>query len=80
MNPYAVAVATQILYAGDTRLDGAAAYLAGVLAHAGLPFDYVASDAPLRLSLKEAEPRLYILSDYPVKNLTDADFRRIVDA
>jgi hypothetical protein len=69
---------TRILYAGDTRLDGAAAYLAGVLTHAGLPFDYVASDAPLRLALGAAEPRLYILSDYPVKNLTDADFRRIV--
>jgi len=69
---------TRILYAGDTHLHGAAAYLAGVLTHAGLPFDYVASDAPLRPSLAKAEPRLYIISDYPVKNLTDADFRRIV--
>jgi len=68
----------RILYAGDTHLDGAAAYLAGVLTHAGLPFDYVASDAPLPPSQEKAEPRLYILSDYPVKNLTDADFRRIV--
>jgi phosphoglycolate phosphatase-like HAD superfamily hydrolase len=42
---------TRILYAGDTRLDGAAAYLAGVLTHAGLLFDYVASDEPLRPSL-----------------------------
>jgi hypothetical protein len=69
---------TRILYAGDTHLHGAAAYLAGVLTHAGLPFDYVSSDAPLRPSLEKAEPRLYIISDYPVKNLTDADFQRIV--
>jgi hypothetical protein len=68
----------RILYAGDTQLRGAAAYLAGVLTHAGLPFDYVASDAPLRTSLMKAGPRLYIISDYPVKNLAEADFRRIV--
>ena len=69
---------TRILYAGDTHLAGAAAYLAGVLTHAGLAFNYVPSAAPLRPSLEKAEPSLYVISDYPVKNLTDADFRRIV--
>jgi hypothetical protein len=68
----------RILYAGDSHLGGAAAYLAGVLTHAGLPFDYVASDAPLGALPERSEPRLYILSDYPVKNLTDNDLRRIV--
>lgn len=68
----------RILYAGDSHLAGAAAYLAGVLTHAGLPFDYVSGDAPLGLSSDGAGPRSYVFSDYPVKNLTDADFRRIV--
>mgnify|MGYP001814249796 FL=1 len=68
----------RILYAGDSDLGGAAAYLAGVLTHAGLPFDYVSSDAPLGLSPETAERRSYIISDYPAKNLTDADFRCIV--
>ena len=68
----------RILYAGDTDLGSAAAYLAGVLSHAGLPFDYVPSDAPLELSSERGEPGSYVLSDYPVKNLTGADFRRIV--
>ena len=68
-----------ILYAGDSHLGSAAAYLAGVLTHAGLPFDYVTSDASLRPTLETAEPRLYILSDYPARNLTDADFGRIID-
>ena len=68
-----------ILYAGDSHLRSAAAYLAGVLTHAGLPFDYVPSDAPLRPSLEGRRPRLYVLSDYPAKNLTDADFGRIID-
>ncbi len=69
----------RILYAGDTDLGSAAAYLAGVLTHAGCPFDYVASDVPLGPTLARVEPRLYVLSDYPVKNLSEGDFRRIID-
>jgi hypothetical protein len=69
----------RILYAGDTRLGSAAAYLAGVLTHAGLPFDYVPSDAPLGRSSDRPGPRSYIISDYPVKNWTDADFRCVID-
>lgn len=68
----------RILYAGDTHLGGAGAYLAGVLTHAGLPFDYVPSDAPLGPASEGARPRSYVISDYPVKNWTDADFRRVV--
>ena len=68
----------RILYAGDSDLRGPAAYLAGVLTHAGLPFDYVPSDTPLQLSMDGAAPSLYILSDYPARNLTDADFQRIL--
>ncbi len=67
-----------ILYAGDSNLGGAAAYLAGVLTHAGLPFDYVSSDTPLAPTLETCEPRLYIFSDYPAANLTDAEFQRII--
>ena len=33
-----------ILYLGDTALDRQASYLAGVLTHYGLDFDYVGSD------------------------------------
>lgn len=69
---------TRILYAGDSDLRGPAAYLAGVLTHAGLRFDYVPSDAPLGTSTEGAAPSLYILSDYPARNLTDADFPRIL--
>ena len=68
----------RIVYAGDADLVSDAGYLAGVLTHAGLPFDYVPSDTPLRLPAEGPEPRSYVLSDYPVKNLTAADFGRIV--
>lgn len=54
-----------ILYLGDTSLDTAAAYLAGVLHHFGWSFDYVASDEPATSELFEAPRSLYILSDYP---------------
>ena len=67
----------RILYAGDTSLGGAAAYLAGVLTHAGLAFDYVSSDEPLAPHLGCAETTLYIISDYPVKGFTPDDFRRV---
>ncbi len=70
----------RILYAGDTHLGEAAAYLAGVLTHAGLHFDYVASDAPLpsRPDLDGAGPALYILSDYPGRNLSEIDAQGVV--
>lgn len=74
-----MAMNDRILYLGDTHLGSAAAYLAGVLTHAGLPFDYVASDVPLGPSLERVEPRLYVISDYPVKHWSKGDFRRIID-
>lgn len=56
-----------ILYLGDTSLETAAAYLAGVMTHAGLKFDHVAGDAPLAADAV-AQPRpLYILSDFPAR-------------
>lgn len=58
-----------ILYLGDTRLDAAAAYLAGVLHHAGLAFDYVPSDASARDQLAAGPRRLIILSDYLASSL-----------
>jgi putative glutamine amidotransferase len=72
--------AKRILYAGDTSLGGAAAYLAGILTRAGLAFDYVADDEPLSSHLAESEPSLYIISDYPVKNIAPADFATLVAA
>ncbi len=68
-----------ILYAGDTSLTTAAAYLAGVLTHAKLSFDYLASDQPIAPGL--TAPRdLYIISDYPVKNWTPQDFQAVAVA
>lgn len=54
-----------ILYCGDTELTSAAAYLAGVMMHAGMAFDYVPSHVPLDAALLEVPRSLIILSDYP---------------
>lgn len=67
-----------ILYAGDTTLTTAASYLAGVLTHAGLAFDYLPSDQPIAPALSGASRSLYIISDYPVNNWSAADFEAVL--
>ncbi|MFN3166689.1 MAG: glutamine amidotransferase [Phycisphaeraceae bacterium] len=58
-----------ILYLGDTLLHEAASYLAGVMHHAGLSFDYVQSDRSALDALKAGPRELIILSDYPAHAL-----------
>jgi len=54
-----------ILYAGDTALREAASYLAGVMQHFGIEFDYVASNQPF----PGADGyRGVVISDYPASN------------
>ncbi len=58
-----------ILYLGDTRLDGAAAYLAGVIHRAKLRFDYLPSGVRVPPSEDFARRKLVILSDYSASTL-----------
>ena len=71
---------SKILYAGDSSLNGAASYLAGVMTHYGLRFDYVPSGKRLSDTLAHGEHGLYILSDYPSANLRAADGRKILES
>ena len=67
-------MAAKICYLGDGRLDGAASYLAGIMLHAGLEFDHVASDEPPPAA--EAGPyALYVVSDYPAAQLAGGRWR-----
>ena len=59
----------RILYFGDTNLQSAAAYLAGLIHHRGWSFDYVPSDRAADAELLAAERALFILSDYPAAQL-----------
>ncbi|MBS0204961.1 MAG: hypothetical protein JSS49_18795 [Planctomycetes bacterium] len=66
-----------ILYCGDTNLDGAASYLAGLMTHFGWQFDYVPSHVPVSAELIERPHSLLILSDYPSTQF-DPDLHEIV--
>jgi len=61
-----------VLYLGDTSLDAAAIYLAGVMSRAGIGYEYFRSDQPLPLETAQRPWRLMILSDYPARLLSGA--------
>ncbi len=55
----------KVLYLGDTTLQTAASYLAGVLLHHGIDFDYVPSDATFDSDQLSSDYDAIIISDYP---------------
>ncbi len=69
----------KVLYLGDTTLPTAAGYLAGVMDHHGIDFDYVPSDVAFDATRLEGDCDALILSDYPSDRLAPADFEAIVD-
>jgi uncharacterized membrane protein len=56
-----------ILYCGDTSLETAASYLAGVITHSGWEFDYVPSHVKVSRDIIDQPRSLLILSDYPAQ-------------
>src|SRR5436190_14223100 len=56
---------SDVLYCGDTTLETAAAYLAGLMAHASIRFQYVPSDRAIDEQIVAGPWSLVILSDYP---------------
>jgi len=69
----------QVLYCGDTSLASAAAYLAGLLTHWNIGFDYVPSDRNLPEDVFASAPGLIILSDYPAERVSESQHSRIMD-
>jgi len=67
-------------YLGDTSLQGAAAYLAGLIHHAGWSLDYLPSHVPAGEALFETPRSLYVLSDYPAVRLAPPLQQRLVQA
>lgn len=60
-----------ILYCGDTNLEGAASYLAGLMTHFGWAFDYVPSHVSMTREVIERPHSLLVLSDYPASQFDD---------
>ena len=71
--------ADAVLYLGDTALDNAAAYLAGLMHHWGWPFDHVPSDNPAGPELFASKRSLYVVSDYPSQQLAGNLLKRLLD-
>lgn len=60
----------KILYLGDTTLQTAAAYLAGVMVAHNIEFDYLNSSDKFTDELAEKDYGCIIISDYPSANFT----------
>jgi uncharacterized membrane protein len=70
--------AKPVLYLGDTSLATAAGYLAGLMSHDRVGYDYLPSDVAVN-GETETPRSLYIISDYPAKLMDAACQRRIAD-
>jgi uncharacterized membrane protein len=69
----------KICYLGDDYLHGAAAYLAGIMLHYGLPFYYVRSGDPPPTTLAKKPYALYVVSDYPAATFGRAAMRHVAE-
>ncbi len=58
-------MAGRVCYLGDDDLPLAAVYLAGIMTHYGLAYDYVPSGRAPTDALQRGPHDLYVLSDYP---------------
>jgi len=69
----------RICYLGDDTLQGAAAYLAGVMAHFGLPYDHVASPESPDPEFASRQYALYVVSDYPSSRFRKGEMTHIAE-
>jgi uncharacterized membrane protein len=67
----------EVLYCGDATLATGACYLGGVMALAGIGFDYVEMEAPFPEKLLANDHKLIILSDYPSGNFPPGALKKI---
>ena len=66
-----------ICYLGDDHLAGAAAYLAGIMGHFGLDYDYVPSAESPPASFRTTRYALYAISDYPAAGFSQAELAHV---
>ena len=69
----------RVLYLGDTNLETAASYLAGIMSYCGIGFDYLPSDAKFEDSLLNKDYKAMIISDYPAVNFSESQIHKIAD-
>lgn len=69
----------RIAYLGDTALPGPANYLAGIMTHYRLPFEYVPSHAAPPEAVFSDDVGLYVLSDYPSAQFSGGTMARLCE-
>ncbi len=67
----------KVLYLGDTAINQAACYLAGIMTYFGIEFDYVPSDEQCSDEILSDNYQVIIISDYPSRNFTKKQFEII---
>ncbi len=67
----------KICYLGDDHLQGAAAYLAGILTHFGIAFDYVPSAESPPATFGSTDYAAYVVSDYPAARFGETAMNHI---
>jgi uncharacterized membrane protein len=68
-----------ILYLGDATLKGAGSYLAGVMSHHNISFDYLPSDQQFGDTVLNNKYQAVIISDYPAENFSTEQINTIVE-
>jgi uncharacterized membrane protein len=68
-----------VLYLGDTALKAAGSYLAGVMSHHNISFDYLPSDRQFDDTLLKNKYQAVIISDYPARNFSSEQINTIVE-
>jgi uncharacterized membrane protein len=70
---------SKVLYLGDTALNEAASYLAGIMSHYRIDYDYVPNDVKFDETLFKDDYKAFIVSDYPAKNFLKSHLDMIAD-
>lgn len=67
----------KICYLGDNTVEGAAAYLAGIMTHFEIPYEHIDSNVCPDSLFCDTQYAAYVLSDYPAKNLTEEQYKHL---
>ncbi len=68
----------RVCYLGDDSLQGAAGYLAGIMSHFGLPYEYVPSAESPEAGFASRQYALYVVSDYPAARFRGGQMEHVV--
>lgn len=73
-------MAAKVCYLGDDFLTGAAGYLAAIMRHYGVEFDYVPSAESPSEGFRDRAYALYVVSDYPARRFGRPAMQHVVAA